>query len=85
MRAQTHLTLDVDVPAQLFHGAVHGGEAQAGSLTSWFRRKKRFEDFAQHLGAHAGAGIGDAQRRMGSGDGTRMRRDVRLVEVRISG
>jgi len=55
------LAVDPDIAAGLFHDPVHGGEAQAGSLTKLLGGEERLEDMRLRFGIHPATGIAHGQ------------------------
>ena len=66
-RALADLRVDPHLPARLAHEAVDHRQAEARALADRLRREERVERLGDDIRAHAGAGIGHAEREVLAG------------------
>src|SRR5258707_2518473 len=82
--AFSELALDLNVPAQLLHGAINRGKPQPCSLSSLLGGEERFENFLLHVGRHSHTRIRHAERRVTSRLRTWMRLRVGRIELGVA-
>ena len=76
--------VDVDEAFMAFDDGDDGGEAEAGAFVDVLGGEEGLEDFVEHIGGNADAGVGDVDFDVASRFGADVERGVLLVDHAVS-